>query len=179
MDISNQNSNLLVESLAKMTISDNRPTFYFNNDSKKPIRAGGILYFKRVNGKIFFLLIFNPWEKCKCFEDIGGKTDIVDLTIQDTISREVYEETNNLIEINLTKKLMENHESHYIENSKYNLYLIEASEDIKKLNKHDFGLVENHTGWERTIEWIPQENIKKIKLHKRLIDIKKILLELK
>ncbi len=177
MDISDKNSNLLVDSMTKMTISDNRPTFYHNNDLKKPVRAGGVLFFKKVNEKVYYLLIFNPWEKCKWFEDIGGKTDMVDLKIEDTISRETHEETNNLIEVNLTNKLLENKESHYIENSKYTLYLVEAPEEIKKLTKQDFGNIEHHTGWDRTIDWIPQENIKKIKLHKRLNDVKKILLE--
>ena len=44
-----------MESLQLNTID--RPTFYYNNDETKPIRAGGVIIYREINNKIQFLLI--------------------------------------------------------------------------------------------------------------------------
>jgi hypothetical protein len=80
----------------KININD-RPTFYYNDDITKPIRAGGVIIYREINNKIQFLLIKKSLNIIERYEDIGGKTDIIDVTQYDPIAREVSEETNLVI----------------------------------------------------------------------------------
>ena len=74
-----------------------RPTFYYDNDEFKPIRAGGIIIYKIENNSIKLLLIRTNYNNKEMYEDIGGKTDSNDISFLNTISREVGEETNYVI----------------------------------------------------------------------------------
>jgi hypothetical protein len=68
------------------------PTFSYNNDNTKPIRAGGVILYKRTNNNnIEILLIKKLIGNIYQYEDIGGKTDSLDSNILDTISREAEE----------------------------------------------------------------------------------------
>jgi predicted NUDIX family NTP pyrophosphohydrolase len=141
-----------------------RPTFYYNNDLTKPIRAGGVLLYKKNNNKLQILLIKKEcfFKKNQCYdiyEDIGGKTDVFDKNILETITREVEEETNNIIKISF-----DNSESFYISHGKYLLYLIEANENIQNYNSTHFGNKEIHDNIDRTINWFDIEDYTKNKL---------------
>ena len=145
-----------------------RPTFNYKNEITKPVRAGGVILYKRTNNDIFILLIKKNGER---YEDIGGKTDMVDKDEFDTISREVQEETNSIINQKIIKnQIINSNKSIYSFKSKYLLYFIKANKYEKKLTTEQFGTSENHDSIERTIHWI---NIKmiienKINLHPRL-----------
>jgi len=52
------------------------PTFSYNNDNTKPIRAGGVILYKRTNNNnIEILLIKKLIGNIYQYEDIRGKTD--------------------------------------------------------------------------------------------------------
>ena len=134
--------------------SNKRPTFYFENDINKPIRAGGVLIYKKNNGFLKFLLIRKLTFGDNMHEDIGGKTDVGDNDIIDTISREVSEETNNVINKEIIKEQIKAGRPLYVPFSKYLIYLVEANEEQKKLNPLSFGDMEIHDSIKRKIYWI-------------------------
>ena len=157
------------KNLTKLKIKEKpiRPTFYYNNDKTKNIRAGGILFYKTIDNLKYFLFIDNKYSNW--IEDLGGKTDLQDKSIMNTIIREVDEETNNLIKKDkIYECLHKNSQKFYNEYSKYLLYVIEANDYISNLTTEDFGEKESHTGFTREILWIPQNEIKKFKLSPRL-----------
>ncbi len=150
---------------------DNRPTFYYNNDLTKPIRAGGVLFYRiGLNNIVEFLLIENEYDKC--FEDIGGKTDICDKTNIDTICREVDEETNKKISYDKMKEMINNNDNDniYVESSKYLLYIIKSDDEIQNLSETDFGDIELHTGYKRKIQWVSKNDYLKKTLNPRLMN---------
>ena len=79
------------------TIIDGTKSIIYNkihfHSNKGNILAGGVLFYRFCNNTIEYLTC-KTGEK---FSDIGGKTELEDNTIYDTICREVIEETNNLI----------------------------------------------------------------------------------
>jgi hypothetical protein len=137
---------------------NNRPTFYYNNDNSKPIRAGGILIYRNINNINEFLLIKKNYNNIERYEDIGGKTDINDINIYDTIAREVCEETNSVINQEIIKYQLSKSSNIYIPHSKYLLYLIEANVYEKNLKSKYFGDKEIHDDINRTIVWIDINN---------------------
>ena len=76
-----------------------RPTFYYNNVN--PIRACGVLFYRKNTDLTIDFLMIKKFDT-NYFEDIGGKTDKVDICLLDTLIREVKEETNNKILLDLT-----------------------------------------------------------------------------
>ncbi len=145
-----------------------RPTFYINSS---PIRASGVLFFRKINTSVELLMINNPYNNY--FEDIGGKTDPKDKNIFDTVARETEEETNEIINIPKVKTMLtskNNIKRFYIPQSKYMLYIIECDDELKNLTSEMFGNIEFHTGYERTIEWISKSQYFEINKNPRLID---------
>jgi len=161
-----------------------RPTFNYENDLNKPIRAGGIILFKRVNNEFQILLIKKIIGGEARYEDIGGKTEFIDLDEVDTVAREVKEETNDMINEKIIKKQIINSKSSYNFKSKYILYFIKANKYEKKLNSDNFGILENHDIIERTIHWVSLRLIleNQINIHPRLYlminDIKNFFVDL-
>lgn len=147
-NLSLQNKTLVTYDLNK------RPTFYFENDINKPIRAGGVLIYKKYKGKIKFLLIRKLTFGDNMHEDIGGKTDIDDIDIYDTVSREVSEETNKVINQDEIKEQIKKSTPLYVPFSKYLIYLVEANETQMKLKPSSFGDEEIHDSIKRKIYWI-------------------------
>lgn len=125
----------------------NRKVFFYKNS---PITAGGVLFYKKTENGLELLLL----NKKNKFEDIGGKTEFKDRNILETICREVSEETNNLIKKCDLIDRLKNSEPIYSYNSKYLIFLIEADEFEKNLNKKDFQDVESKNKLKRTIKWI-------------------------
>ena len=121
--------------------NNNRPTFYYYD---KPIRAGGILFYKITNNNKYFLVIE---EKGK-YSDLGGKTEEYDENIYDTISREVYEESNGFFNKNeIYDMIIKKNNEEYLENAKYLLFIIELNinnniNNLQWILKNDF--IKNH-----------------------------------
>lgn len=149
-----------------------RPTFLFNNDVTKPIKAGGVLIYKKHNKQIKVLMIKTSNRNIDRYEDIGGKTDYIDATELDTVSREVNEETNLIINEQLIKQQLQNSNSKciYIAHGKYILYFIHANSYESGLTKECFGDKELHDNIPRTIDWVNIETIinNKLNIHPRL-----------
>lgn len=141
---------------------DNRPTFYYNNDKTKPIRAGGIIFYKKdeLTKQIKVLMQYTERigiDKVKrnVYEDIGGKSDEKDKCINDTISRETAEETNSIITEEIIKEhLNKDNHSIYLKKGKYYLLLVEANKTIIDINRRTFGKEEILSGKLRQFHWI-------------------------
>ena len=148
-----------------------RPTFSYNNDNTKPIRAGGVILYKRTNNNnIEILLIKKIIGNVSRYEDIGGKTDSMDTNILDTISREADEETNNVVNKTIIKNQLINSNLIYSYKSKYVVAFTKANKYERKLNSDMFGTEETHDKIIRTIHWVNINDIleNKICLHPRL-----------
>ena len=141
---------------------DKRPTFFANNDENQSIRAGGIIFYKLdpLTKQIKMLMQYterlNQRTNIKrhVYEDIGGKTDEIDNNINDTIMREVVEETNGII----TKEIVKEHldkanQSYYLKHSKYYLILVEADKNIVNIDRRAYGK-EEINGKKRQFHWI-------------------------
>ena len=157
----------------KLTIRDDRPTFYYNNDLNYELRAGGLIYYKfnEKTNEYDFLLI-----KCNNkYEDFGGRTDMCDKCIEDTVAREAEEESNKIFKKkDVYKKIVDpsfsNNKKLYTKYSKYIVYLIETNKNYDPIK---FGTMELHDNIPRTVEWISYSTITdkefiKTKLHFRL-----------
>lgn len=144
-----------------------RNIFYYNNDKNNEIKAGGLLIYKKENNNIFLLLIENRG----LYEDIGGRCDLSDKNIIETITREVEEETNNIIK--KENLVLENYKEFYNKKCKYLMLILHADEYIKNLKSEQFGDIEIHDNIQRKIKWIDineffDKNIIKYKLNFRL-----------
>ena len=151
-------------------MDDKRPTFY-TKGANSPIRAGGVIIYKRVNQHYEFLLIKKQVGNIAIYEDIGGKTDKMDKTVLDTVSRETCEETNSIIGVQRIKDQLKVSKSIYITKSKYMLYFVKANKYEKNLKPLDFGDIEVHSSIHRTFEWVDTRLItdNTITLHQRLV----------
>jgi len=126
-----------------------RPTFQYRG---QPVRAAGILLWTVHNGQVH-RLFRKVNEK---FEDIGGKTDHMDMDAVATAVRETIEETNGkLFSPHHTRQrcseilygLFEGvHSAEYNQRSKYLLFKIQVDSSILDLSMKRFGLSEE-TDW--------------------------------
>jgi 8-oxo-dGTP pyrophosphatase MutT (NUDIX family) len=132
------------------------------NDITKPIRAGGVLFFK-CNKLTTKLLMIKKTHQLM-YEDIGGKTSSFDDNIYETIAREVKEETNNLIDSDIVKNQIYSGKYFYIPLAKYLLIIIKANSYERKLKDNDFGDKEIHDDIDRTVEWVDLNNFLENKL---------------
>jgi hypothetical protein len=104
---------------------NDRPTFFYKQ--KYPIRAGGILFYRIKNKKYEYLVV----KTNDTYSDLGGKTEICDRDIYDTISREVKEESNDyFIQNSIYSLLVDNiNKSKYLVKAKYLLFILESHID--------------------------------------------------
>lgn len=143
---------------------DDRPTFYLDESNKsRPLRAGGVLPYLFRNGIPYLLMI-----KCnERYEDFGGKTSLEDKSIKETIAREAWEESNQIISLEYARQKIKGH-GIYFPKGKYLVYLIEAERDY---DVESFGTEEIFENIPRTVEWVPVSSIHKdFNLHPRLHD---------
>lgn len=147
-----------------------RPTFYFKNNPSLPIRAAGILPYKREGDNIKFLMIKHN----NVYEDFGGKTDIVDGCVEETAIREALEESNNIFTQDLFVKQLYYSQCNrkkmaYYKKAKYVVYLLEIHDEY---DCNIFGTSELHDRIVRTVEWVDLERFLDVsfldKLHLRL-----------
>jgi hypothetical protein len=134
-----------------------RKTIYLHNDQTKPVTAAGALIYKKVGGKLMFLVI----DKQGKYEDIGGKIEKGDINIHATVSREVEEETNGQIKYSDIIERVKNAQYVYVPKSKYLIHLIEANLVERNLTKDDFGNCETFTNTPRTMGWLSHEELTK------------------
>jgi hypothetical protein len=138
-------------------IERDRPTFYFNGSNTNKIRAGGGIFYKTdLDGNVSFLLM-NVGNK---YEDFGGKTDIKDLTINETIAREVDEESNSIFKKNDIVARIKGLIPIYTNVSKYLLYFIKLTNEEANINPLVFGTKEIHDDIDRIVEFIPLHTLK-------------------
>jgi hypothetical protein len=128
----------------------------FNFRESKQIFAAGVIFYKTENNKVYFLLEY-VLDK-NMYEDIGGKVDLCDDTIYDTVIREVHEETNE--KILLTRERIETSPYCYNEKSKYMIFFVKANINEETLNCGVFGEIENHDNIKRIIDWISGDELK-------------------
>lgn len=139
---------------------------YEHNTIYGPVRAGGVIIYSYKSGHIKLLL----QQKNSRFEDMGGKIDKDDIDINATISREMFEEFK-IIPLSKCIELINGpHDTIYIPNGKYLLYLIENKE-ISDIPLKAYGKYED--GKARTIHWVNSMGHKNIFLHPRLHIIRK------
>jgi 8-oxo-dGTP pyrophosphatase MutT (NUDIX family) len=138
------------------SLTNKRKTIFLNDNPTKPVTAAGVILY-RFDGKKMQLLLINSRNK---LEDIGGKIDQIDDSIEEAAAREVEEETNGMIKrddiidrLNATKS----NELIYVKNSKYVIYVIKADDAERELTKDEFGDYEDHDKIERTIQWVARD----------------------
>lgn len=133
-----------------MSLSSNNNTIYLKNNLDSPIKATGVLLYKfDDSGKMKLLVIYN---KCR-YEDIGGKIDIKDNTIYDTVGRKIEKVTNSFIKKQDIIGRLPEARHIYIPKMKYLVFLLEATPNERKLQKNDFEEKELYNNI-RTIGWI-------------------------
>lgn len=134
-----------------------RVVMYLDDDPAKPVTAGGVMIYKYVQSKMMLLII----EVDGKYEDIGGKIDPEDDDIFCAVARETQEETNNQIMSEDIIDRLKTSPYVYVPKSKYVIYMVEAIDDERKLKKADFGDMEEHDGFPRTIGWIARDVLMK------------------
>jgi len=149
-----------------------RKCFYYEDSNEQPILAAGVLFIKEEKGKKF-VLMQKKIEKDKTdeYSDFGGKIDLDDDAIVDTIARELGEELNkglykkvkkeniyldtteelkNLILQNIVKLI-------YQRTAKYFVIIAKLPKDIL-LDFEKIGTREELDKINRTVEWISYED---------------------
>ena len=132
------------------------PIFYYNKNNNNEIKAGGVMfyYYNRKKNTIYFLMIKNE----KAYEDFGGKTEKQDNHIDDTVCREVAEESNFIFTEDYVNKKIKTGVSLYTKRSKYLLYFCKL-EESEYMNPTIFGNKEIYENINRTVEWIPYSSL--------------------
>lgn len=156
MSISSKKSNSKKES--KKILTNKRKIIYLEEDPVKPVVAAGVIFY-RYDGKDMQLMLINSRNK---LEDIGGKIDQIDESIEEAAAREVEEETNKIIKASdIIDRLNEARSSQkiYVKNSKYLIYIVKANDSERKLTIDDFGDYEEHDKIKRTIQWISRDTV--------------------
>jgi hypothetical protein len=174
-------------------MKNGRPTFYFNADPNKPVRAGGILFYtipenSTTNEPLFLMTRY--WD---VWSDFGGKSDAVDECIEDMVAREVSEETNcmfvsetkitdketmfqhlnqscNFLKEHLKKDINKNSKFYF---GRYVMWLVYLEPDtITKKACDLFGEIELSNDYPRIVQWVTINEMKEIyknkKMHYRL-----------
>ena len=128
----------------------NRKIFYLDSNKTKSITSGGVIIYRFLKGYMELLLM----DSKGLYHDLGGRTDIKDKDILSTVSREAFEESNELLNKRKIRTRLKYDDPIYIEKSKYVIFIIEASKEEEKLISSDFGVKEKHDNINRTIKWI-------------------------
>lgn len=138
----------------------------------KYVTACGVLFTKGNGNTRKFLLSRSHWCEINKIvaEDIGGKVDMIDKTVYDTVIREVHEETNKVI--CLSHDRLQSTRKYYIEKLKYLLFIVDSTQYEASLSIDDFGLFEfptnNQPMHSRMIEWLSFNECNDFKLSARI-----------
>lgn len=134
---------------------------------ENPITAAGCLFYKTFKNAKYLLLINYKDPKWPLLDDLGGKTDMEDKTIFETVIRETMEETNNIIDPSNYFKSEEKYKTFYTPESKYLCVLIQEAPDFH-MNPQIFGDTEHKDNILRNIKWYKYTPELKDKLSHRL-----------
>lgn len=118
---------------------------------KQIVTSGGVLIYRFGELGMELLLVNSRGG----FEDFGGKIDGNDKSIQKTVARETYEESNKLINKKQLESRLDSAPYIYVKNSKYVCFIVEATYEESQLESSDFGNFEIYENIERTVKWIP------------------------
>lgn len=141
---------------------------YFNNNIEQPVRAAGVLIYKRVNGHLYFLMQLTEKTfkgvKRTVYEDFGGKIEAVDTDWRDIILREAVEESNGVLQHEeLARRLNDDEicKPYYNARAKYAFCLIPATEEEKSLTGAEFGCEENCGKFsiQRQVRWVNANDV--------------------
>jgi hypothetical protein len=137
---------------------NNRKIFYLDDDKNKPIMAGGVIIYRILeNGDLELLLI----DSIRNFEDLGGKTSESDKNIFETVTREAFEESNEILNKIKIRTRIKKAEYVYTKKNKYIVYIIKATNNEKNLVSKEFGNKEYHDNIIRKIKWVNFNYLKK------------------
>lgn len=148
-----------------------RKVFYFDNDKDKPILAAGILFVREMDGKVQVLVQNVEEEPGKHrYSDFGGKIDLDDKTLIQTVARELGEELNygiyetrrgNNIYLDNTalKKIIQQNilKTFYQSVAKYFVIFAKFNDNLQ-LDMEKIGKTEKLDKINRTVSWIPAED---------------------
>ena len=140
-----------------------QPVFYHQSDKENEIKAGGVVFYfyDKKKHELKFLMIKNRNK----YEDFGGKTDKKDSCIEETISREVEEESNSIFSQSKTLERIKKKQPLYTPNSKYLLYFCRLKKS-EHFNPIIFGDKEIYENIPRTVEWVSYNQLKNSKFIK-------------
>lgn len=144
-----------------------RKTFYLDDDETKPITAGGVLIYKFNKNNEMKLLLIDSRDK---YEDFGGRVDSKDRSIYSTVSREAFEESNELLDKQSIRSRIKTAPYVYIKIAKYIVYIIEATETEAQLTMSDFGTKEIYEDINRKVKWISLEKFLEPEMQKQRIN---------
>lgn len=153
-----------------MSQQKKKPMFTIKYDDENVIvSAGGTILYRINNNQLELLLMTNRGK----YEDLGGTADLTDIDIYHTVAREVFEESNGLINYNDILSRIKKSNFIVSKTSKYILFIIPANADEINLKTEDFGDREIHDNIPRTISWVPlseflNKNVIRDKLNFRL-----------
>lgn len=141
-----------------------RQVFYYNGDYSKPILAGGVIFYRYIGMQLQLLMIY----KGNVIEDIGGKTEFNDLSIYDTVAREVSEETNGIVNSIVIYNQLLYSPCVYMPNCKYVTFFVKSNSYESMLTSENFGDKEIKFNLFRKIMWINIADIHKYKTAHRV-----------
>lgn len=162
------NRDNITESKIVENLSDSSKTY------ENTISACGSLFYTIEDNKLKLLLINYTDINWPRLDDFGGKIDMTDMSVFDSMVREVSEETNNIITSDyLNMKINENTKTFYNKQSKYYVWLINVNNNEFQ-DTSIFGNIEISDNIERNIKWYDFNEIKN-KLAFRLLNNKELM----
>jgi 8-oxo-dGTP pyrophosphatase MutT (NUDIX family) len=135
-------------------VNFNRKNLFYKNS----ISAGGCLFY-RENKQLLLIRYDDPrWFR---LDDFGGKVDLDDSCILETISREVNEETNGQISEIMLKELLKCSKVDFFYNARLKYYnlLVKVGDDFFP-DTTVFGCTESYANIPRTIAWYDYNEIR-------------------
>ena len=154
--------------------------FFYKNDINCPVKAAGVIFTRK--GIRRNSILMQELTTKHYIQDFGGKVDNKDVNLLETVSRELFEESNASIYYKNTKKflsiiqlkrLISNHKYYilYLKQSKYLLFFVNFP-NTTMVNFKVSGKYELLDMISRTVKWIPMKDFFDIQkengLHARL-----------
>jgi len=170
--------------IGKPEIKKLRKVFYYKNDKTLEIKAGGVLFIHwKTNKEVLIQKALETSGKLR-FSDFGGKVDDDDITIDYTIARELYEESNGGIRNKSTKEYLSIDELNKMINNniqieifipfiKYILKIVYFDDDKYEIDFNMTGTREKKDNIKRIVQWITYDEFIKYynskSLHPRIV----------
>lgn len=151
--------------IGKPEIKKSRKVFYYKNDKTLEIKAGGVLFIHwKTNKEVLIQKALETNGKLR-YSDFGGKVDDDDITIDYTIARELYEESNGGIRSKSTKEDLSIDELNKMMNDniqieifipfiKYLLKIVYFDDDKYEIDFNRTGTREKKDNIKRVVQWI-------------------------